>query len=250
MNQNGWLDIQIRRDLNCQKYLNLQPPYLLQDNSDDKEKQFERLRHQFAIDMKKREDLGLQDEPVYWKEIIGKKRLKDILKDDLLHNRKRKMHFFGPPGNGKKMMARALATEGGLLFLALSPEMIESDNPARNIRIAFEQANKLASSVLFIDRIDDLIGDGTSDRAKMIMNEIETQMNKVDTTMIVTSSLSDPLPEQFMQNFNVHAQFALPSMTEIDKMAQNTESFSYSDLIKTTETLYDVEKSEITVVNF
>ncbi|KAA6370247.1 MAG: hypothetical protein EZS28_034227 [Streblomastix strix] len=182
---------------------------------------------------------------IHWNDIIGQNDLKDILKDNLNHKKYRKIHFTGPPGNGKKMMARALATEGNLRFLLLRPEMIEGYNPARNIRIAFEYAAEVASSVLVIDCIDDLIGDGTSDQAKTIMAEMETQMSKVDITVIVTSSLCDLLPEEFMINFNN----LTVQESEIDQMAQRSKGFSYTDLDKITETFDEIGKNRITVEN-
>lgn len=65
----------------------------------------------------------------------------------------------GPPGTGKTLLARALAGEAGLPFLALSAGELESkwvgESEAR-VRELFERASEYSPSIVFIDEIDSL----------------------------------------------------------------------------------------------
>lgn len=67
--------------------------------------------------------------------------------------------LYGPPGSGKTLIARAVANEtGAFFFLINGPEIMskmagESEN---NLRKAFEEAEKNAPAIIFIDEIDSI----------------------------------------------------------------------------------------------
>lgn len=65
----------------------------------------------------------------------------------------------GPPGTGKTLLARAVAGEAGVAFLSMSGsdfiEMFVGVGAAR-VRDLFQQADKLAPCIIFIDEIDAL----------------------------------------------------------------------------------------------
>lgn len=64
----------------------------------------------------------------------------------------------GPPGTGKTMLARALASEGGVNFIALSSATLESKwwgESAKLVQAAFELARgELQPCIVFFDEID------------------------------------------------------------------------------------------------
>jgi len=65
----------------------------------------------------------------------------------------------GPPGTGKTLMARAVANETGAYFFIINgPEIISkmSGDSEANLRRAFEEAEKNAPSIIFIDEIDSI----------------------------------------------------------------------------------------------
>ncbi len=65
--------------------------------------------------------------------------------------------LFGPPGTGKTLLARAVAGEAGVPFMAISGsefvEMFVGVGAAR-VRDLFEQAKQVAPAIVFIDEID------------------------------------------------------------------------------------------------
>lgn len=63
------------------------------------------------------------------------------------------MLLYGSPGTGKTMLARALAAEAALPFLAVTgPQLLDVEL----IKTLFQRARKFAPSVIFIDEIDAL----------------------------------------------------------------------------------------------
>merc|ERR1719230_498304 len=67
--------------------------------------------------------------------------------------------LFGPPGSGKTLMARAVANEtGAFFFLINGPEIMSkmAGESESNLRKAFEEAEKNAPSIIFIDELDSI----------------------------------------------------------------------------------------------
>jgi len=65
----------------------------------------------------------------------------------------------GPPGSGKTLLARAVANEtGAFFFLINGPEIMSklAGESESNLRKAFEEAEKHAPAIIFIDEIDSI----------------------------------------------------------------------------------------------
>merc|ERR1719498_1754826 len=67
--------------------------------------------------------------------------------------------LFGPPGSGKTLIARAVANEtGAFFFLINGPEIMSkmAGESESNLRKAFEEAEKNAPAIIFMDEIDSI----------------------------------------------------------------------------------------------
>jgi len=67
--------------------------------------------------------------------------------------------LYGPPGTGKTLIARAVANEtGAFFFLINGPEIMSkmAGESEGNLRKAFEEAEKNAPAIIFIDEIDSI----------------------------------------------------------------------------------------------
>jgi transitional endoplasmic reticulum ATPase len=67
--------------------------------------------------------------------------------------------LYGPPGSGKTLIARAVANEtGAFFFLINGPEIMSkmAGESEANLRKAFEEAEKNAPAIIFIDEIDSI----------------------------------------------------------------------------------------------
>lgn len=117
-------------------------------------------------------EIVVQGDEVHWDDVAGldiaKKALKEavvypFLRPDLfmgLREPARGMLLFGPPGTGKTMLARAVATESRSTFFSISASSLTSKylgESEKLVRALFSLAKALAPSIIFVDEIDSLL---------------------------------------------------------------------------------------------
>ncbi|KAL9018530.1 MAG: hypothetical protein Q9185_004131 [Variospora sp. 1 TL-2023] len=117
-------------------------------------------------------EIVVSGDEVHWNDVAGldvaKKALKEavvypFLRPDLfmgLREPARGMLLFGPPGTGKTMLARAVATESRSTFFAISASSLTSKwlgESEKLVRALFSLAKALAPSIIFVDEIDSLL---------------------------------------------------------------------------------------------
>ncbi|KAL7932378.1 P-loop containing nucleoside triphosphate hydrolase protein [Trichoderma chlorosporum] len=117
-------------------------------------------------------DIVVQGDEVHWSDIAGLEVAKNSLRETVvypflrpdlfmgLREPARGMLLFGPPGTGKTMLARAVATESKSTFFSISASSLTSKylgESEKLVRALFGLAKALAPSIIFVDEIDSLL---------------------------------------------------------------------------------------------
>lgn len=117
-------------------------------------------------------EIVVKGDQVHWSDVAGLEIAKSALKETVvypflrpdlfmgLREPARGMLLFGPPGTGKTMLARAVATESRSTFFAISASSLTSKylgESEKLVRALFTVAKALAPSIIFVDEIDSLL---------------------------------------------------------------------------------------------
>ena len=108
--------------------------------------------------------------------------------------------LYGPPGSGKTLISRAVANEtGAFFFLINGPEIMSklAGESESNLRKAFEEAEKNAPSIIFIDEIDSIAPKREKKNAEVerrIVSQLLTLMDglKSQSHVIVMGATNQP----------------------------------------------------------
>ncbi|OAA81891.1 ATPase, AAA-type, core [Akanthomyces lecanii RCEF 1005] len=139
-------------------------------------------------------DIVVQGDEVHWGDIAGLEIAKNALRETVvypflrpdlfmgLREPARGMLLFGPPGTGKTMLARAVATESQSTFFSISASSLTSKylgESEKLVRALFGLARSLAPSIIFVDEIDSLLsqrsGSGEHEATRRIKTEFLIQ---------------------------------------------------------------------------
>jgi fidgetin-like protein 1 len=139
-------------------------------------------------------EIVAKGDEVHWSDVAGldaaKLALKEavvypFLRPDLfmgLREPARGVLLFGPPGTGKTMLARAVATESKSTFFSISASSLTSKylgESEKLVRALFQLAKALAPSIIFVDEIDSLLssrsGSGEHEATRRIKTEFLIQ---------------------------------------------------------------------------
>ncbi|KAK2610361.1 hypothetical protein N8I77_003803 [Diaporthe amygdali] len=139
-------------------------------------------------------EIVVRGDQVHWSDIAGLEAAKSALREavvypflrpDLfmgLREPARGMLLFGPPGTGKTMLARAVATESKSTFFSISASSLTSKylgESEKLVRALFGLAKVLAPSIIFVDEIDSLLsqrsGSGEHEATRRIKTEFLIQ---------------------------------------------------------------------------
>eukprot|EP00191_Tetraselmis_sp_GSL018_P005038 CAMPEP_0177609912 /NCGR_PEP_ID=MMETSP0419_2-20121207/19416_1 /TAXON_ID=582737 /ORGANISM="Tetraselmis sp., Strain GSL018" /LENGTH=1403 /DNA_ID=CAMNT_0019105017 /DNA_START=319 /DNA_END=4527 /DNA_ORIENTATION=+ len=96
--------------------------------------------------------------------------------------------LFGPPGTGKTMLAKAVASESGANFINVSMASLASKwfgEGEKYVRALFTLAHKIAPSVVFVDEVDSMLGrrdkHGEHEAMRKIKNEFMSHWDGLKT---------------------------------------------------------------------
>nr|XP_042715996.1 ATPase family protein 2 homolog isoform X2 [Chrysemys picta bellii] len=119
--------------------------------------------------------------------------------------------LYGPPGCSKTMIAKALANESGLNFLAVKgPELMNKyvGESERAVREIFRKARAVSPSILFFDEIDALAvergrSSGAGNVADRVLAQLLTEMDGIeqlkDVTILAATNRPDMIDKALMR---------------------------------------------------
>ncbi|KAM9357083.1 ATPase family gene 2 protein homolog A [Symphorus nematophorus] len=119
--------------------------------------------------------------------------------------------LYGPPGCSKTMIAKALANESGLNFLAIKgPELLSKyvGESERSVREVFRKARAVAPSIVFFDEIDALASErgsssGSGGVGDRVLAQLLTEMDGIeqlrDVTVLAATNRPDMIDKALMR---------------------------------------------------
>lgn len=183
---------------------------------------------------------------VAWDDLIGLEALKKKIMETIvlpmknpelftgLRSPSKGILLFGPPGNGKTMVAKATASQcEGVTFFNLSAGTLTSKHygdSEKLIQALFAMASAKQPSVIFIDEIDSILGSRSSEEheaSRRIKTEFLVQFDGVGTEqsdrVVVMGATNRPfdLDEAVLRRFTARIFLPLPNLEARTKMLQN-----------------------------
>lgn len=129
------------------------------------------------------------------------------------------MLLYGPPGCGKTFFAKHFAEEVGFNFMLATPSTLKSryiNATQENIAKMFEEAEKNAPTIIFIDEINELLPSRDSDAhemAKSAVNEMLAQMDRTGEKgifIIGATNYPDMIDPAMLRAGRLDKKFYLP----------------------------------------
>ncbi len=164
--------------------------------------------------------------------------------------------FYGSPGTGKTLLARAVANETNATFIKLTAtELVQKfiGEGARTVREVFDLAKKKGPSIIFIDEIDAIgairmedatSGDHEVNRTLMqLLSELDGFDKRGDVKFIAATNRVDILDPALLRagRFDRAIEFPLPNKVAREQIFRvhlrdiNMENIDINDLINLTE---------------
>ncbi|GBM92712.1 Transitional endoplasmic reticulum ATPase [Araneus ventricosus] len=169
--------------------------------------------------------------------------------------------LYGPPGTGKTLIARAVANEtGAFFFLINGPEIMSklAGESESNLRKAFEEAEKNAPAIIFIDELDAIapkrekthgeverrivsqlltLMDGLKQRSHVIVMAATNRPNSIDAALRrfgrFDREVDIGIPDATgrLEILRIHTKnMKLAEDVDLEKIAGETHGFVGSDL--------------------
>jgi transitional endoplasmic reticulum ATPase len=146
---------------------------------------------------------------VWWKDVGGLHDIKEALTDNLISAMREPTKFtkmgikppkgaliYGPPGCGKTMIARALATESGAnMILVKGPELLSKwvGESEKGIREIFRKAKASSPCVVIFDELDSLVRSksGEGGVSETVLSQLLTEIEEGISSRVVVLGITN-----------------------------------------------------------
>ncbi|XP_055618060.1 spastin isoform X1 [Toxorhynchites rutilus septentrionalis] len=212
---------------------------------------------------------------VEWQDIAGQEVAKQALQEMVilpsvrpelftgLRTPAKGLLLFGPPGNGKTLLARAVATECSATFFSISAATLTSKyvgDGEKLVRALFAVAREMQPSIIFIDEVDSLLSErssGEHEATRRLKTEFLVQFDGLPANseldkIVVMAATNRPqeLDEAALRRFPKRVYVTLPDLdtrelllrrllekqgspladADLKRLAHSTDGYSGSDL--------------------
>lgn len=185
---------------------------------------------------------------VEWGEILNHSALKEELKD-CLNTTHKGVLLFGPPGNGKSMLGKALGTSQGF-FLDISSTQLANSSFTESLTALFHIALLKQPTVIFIDDIDKVLSD--HHLTPFLLKKLDSLRSQDKVVLVGATNKVQNVSLQVKRRFTQRFHVPVPSLSEkyeylrsqvltgnsyavsahdLQEIAELTENYSYGDLL-------------------
>lgn len=157
--------------------------------------------------------------------------------------------LYGPPGTGKTQIARTLAKESGLQFIAAGVADIKANylgQSANRVKNLFERARSLAPSILFIDEIDIVAPDRSQSEHDALTREITGQLlQELDGIKSLVGQVFLLAATNLPDSIDAAIRSRFPSMIEIPLPDENCRSQILTVFLKSKPLSFELQEGAL-----